>query len=302
MSIRALVVAAVAAALVLPAALAPAGSGPRTIASWSNARTDFPFSTSVRYADARAAIAGAFGGATFLTIDELVPCRLDGVDLLVLDTIGGTELSTDEQTALGAWVDGGGTLLLHAWSTLDPTSAASHLAPFGLEPLAVQNDGSILTHEVLAVADPVLDGPFGLVETFANRFETHLAGFDDSDALVLAADDVGPVLALVPRSPDRLGRVLVFCNFHAFGDPESWQGGLIDAADNLPLLLNLVQTASSSCHADLDDDGAVGTGDLLALLAGWGDGCGCCPADLDLDGNVGTTDLLSMLEAWGACR
>jgi hypothetical protein len=55
--------------------------------------------------------------------------------------------------------------------------------------------------------------------------------------------------------------------------------------------------------ADLDRDGRVSTGDLLALLAAWGpcpDPCPpSCAADLDEDCVVGTGDLLLLLEAWG---
>ena len=46
-----------------------------------------------------------------------------------------------------------------------------------------------------------------------------------------------------------------------------------------------------------DGDGAVGTVDLLGLLAQWG-GPGACDFD---GGGTGTTDLLEMLANWGAC-
>jgi len=57
------------------------------------------------------------------------------------------------------------------------------------------------------------------------------------------------------------------------------------------------------CLADLDADGAVGSGDLGALLAAWG-ACplsAACPANLDGDGDVDSADLGVMLAAWGAC-
>jgi hypothetical protein len=54
------------------------------------------------------------------------------------------------------------------------------------------------------------------------------------------------------------------------------------------------------CPWDLDASGAVGTSDLLALLAAWGtDPSG--PPDFDGDGNVGTSDLLELLGNWGPC-
>ena len=60
-----------------------------------------------------------------------------------------------------------------------------------------------------------------------------------------------------------------------------------------------VVVGGAACPADISGDGHVGTEDLLALLAGWGDGGG--PADLDGDGTVGTGDLLILLSEWGAC-
>lgn len=54
------------------------------------------------------------------------------------------------------------------------------------------------------------------------------------------------------------------------------------------------------CPADLDDDGSVGTSDLLELLSAWGSKPHG-PPDLDDDGIVGTGDLLVLLANWGPC-
>ena len=54
------------------------------------------------------------------------------------------------------------------------------------------------------------------------------------------------------------------------------------------------------CPADLDGDGSVGAGDLLALLASWGP-CEGCAADFNADGEVGAADLLILLASWGPC-
>ena len=51
--------------------------------------------------------------------------------------------------------------------------------------------------------------------------------------------------------------------------------------------------------ADLDNDGIVGTTDLLALLAAWG-GCAGCPEDMNGDGTVDVQDLLYVLGNWGS--
>ena len=55
----------------------------------------------------------------------------------------------------------------------------------------------------------------------------------------------------------------------------------------------------AACPADLDGDSVVGSGDLAALLAAWGQSDH--PADLDSDNTVGSGDLAAMLAAWGAC-
>ena len=53
------------------------------------------------------------------------------------------------------------------------------------------------------------------------------------------------------------------------------------------------------CPADLDDDGESGLGDLLVVLARWGDADD--PADLSGNGIVDCADLVAVLTAWGPC-
>lgn len=55
------------------------------------------------------------------------------------------------------------------------------------------------------------------------------------------------------------------------------------------------------CPADVDGDGAVGTSDLLMVLAQWGTCASDCAADANGDGAVDTTDLLAVLGGWGPC-
>jgi hypothetical protein len=68
--------------------------------------------------------------------------------------------------------------------------------------------------------------------------------------------------------------------------------------ENVTVLLNLCM--AEACPWDLNDDGVVGIGDLLALLAAWGTNPGG-PPDFDGDGTVGIFDLLELLANWGAC-
>ena len=61
----------------------------------------------------------------------------------------------------------------------------------------------------------------------------------------------------------------------------------------------LLRANASACPADLDGSGAVDFGDVLAVLAAWGNKGG--PEDLDESGFVDFADLLIVLAAWGAC-
>jgi hypothetical protein len=55
------------------------------------------------------------------------------------------------------------------------------------------------------------------------------------------------------------------------------------------------------CQGDLNGDGVVDGGDLLMLLAAWGEAPGH-PADFNGDGVVDGGDLLILLAAWGPCK
>ncbi|NNF44845.1 MAG: VCBS repeat-containing protein [Phycisphaerales bacterium] len=62
--------------------------------------------------------------------------------------------------------------------------------------------------------------------------------------------------------------------------------------------------APAACVGDINGNRMVDFGDLLLVLARWGDcdQCVACTADLDGDGTVGFIDLLSLLAAWGPCQ
>ena len=55
----------------------------------------------------------------------------------------------------------------------------------------------------------------------------------------------------------------------------------------------------AACDADLDGSGGVDFGDILAILAAWGNAGG--PEDLDDSGFVDFGDLLIVLNGWGPC-
>lgn len=76
--------------------------------------------------------------------------------------------------------------------------------------------------------------------------------------------------------------------FNTLADQDSNNNGIPDACE--------------IGFADLNDDGVVGTSDLLILLGFWGPCPGEpveCLGDLNADQNVGTADLLILLNNWG---
>jgi hypothetical protein len=76
---------------------------------------------------------------------------------------------------------------------------------------------------------------------------------------------------------------------------------LFAMVDDIPSVARIVNVGPRL--GDLDGNGTVGTGDLLAMLAAWGpcpDPCPpSCSADLDANCSVGTADLLILLANWG---
>ena len=66
------------------------------------------------------------------------------------------------------------------------------------------------------------------------------------------------------------------------------------------LLVDCDGVGFPDCPWDLDGDGVVGIGDLLALLGAWGTNPGG-PPDFNGDGTVGIFDFLALLANWGPC-
>lgn len=123
----------------------------------------------------------------------------------------------------------------------------------------------------------------------ASSTATELHGFLWRDGEMVDINAAAPELPLnfVGRGINDDGRII---------------GSAFDPADLRAhaYLLEPLNDGGDECVADLDDDGAVGTSDLLALLGAWGTNPKGAP-DLDGDGVVGTPDLLLLLGAWGPC-
>lgn len=54
-----------------------------------------------------------------------------------------------------------------------------------------------------------------------------------------------------------------------------------------------------NCPEDIDGDGSVAVGDLLAIISAWG--TNDPSADVNNDGVVDVSDLLTVVASWGPC-
>jgi len=101
--------------------------------------------------------------------------------------------------------------------------------------------------------------------------------------------------------PDRLFRgVHDIAVFDIDGD--CWLDLVVGRCGGITVWINQhIGSPCDSCIGDLDGDGSITYGDLLAVLSAWGNKSGD-PADLDSNGIVGTSDLLIILANWGVCE
>lgn len=187
-----------------------------------------------------------------------------------------------------------GNTTLARLSTADETAEVRnnvvHVTAPGDRLAMLNGDGTmLLAHNWLTAGWVDAHGTAGTVIEGAGQLVGAAPGFRD-----LAAQDFVPlpgsplVNTAGPPHPDTetLDRSY---QFHRRSQPRPALDGTLDRG-----------AFESREPADLDGDGEVGLGDLLALLADWGP----CPlppascADVDGDGAIGIADLLELLAAW----
>ncbi|MEE8155109.1 MAG: FG-GAP-like repeat-containing protein [Phycisphaerales bacterium] len=115
----------------------------------------------------------------------------------------------------------------------------------------------------------------------------------------------GAFMSIVLNGPDDYllellndgGGVVGSSNRGGLGVEEAMQvNGLL--AGNYTIRITVLEAGPNDSIFDLDDDGTVGSTDLLALLRAWGENPGHA-ADFNGDGVVGSVDLLLLLFNWG---
>ncbi len=161
-------------------------------------------------------------------------------------------------------------------------------------------DGALLRTVVGLKSDQYAQQIIGLGDITADGVPEYALGVEDADHVEIYSGRTGALLRTYvaadvdDRFPSQVTAVDV-----------SGDGLLdlvvvaIDAGENEEGLVYVFETPAGGLSepVDLDQDGLVGTGDLLLLLGAWGTRDPC--ADLDASGLVDGNDLLILLGAWG---
>jgi len=165
----------------------------------------------------------------------------------LLDTFTGP-LAESEQSALGAWLSGGGTLIVTA-DIFPPTAYESFTASYGVTGYVDAGGSSPAT---VVAMHPITAGVTHIA------FETNVSFTYPASALLLAEADAQPFgVVMEPATGfDAGGRILVWGDHNAFTD------AYIDSDDNTTLAKNVAAWASKGCTTDADcevDDPCGGT-------------------------------------------
>jgi predicted outer membrane repeat protein len=197
-----------------------------------------------------------------------------------------SDLNNDNFDDLVTVNNGGGTIsILKAdGSTFESPSTI----PVGTSPEAIvmndlDNDGD---------DDIVLS----VIGTTSLQRELLIARNDTSDPATIVLTDIG--------TPQVSGYVPTYVSTGDF-DANGYED-LVSITEVVPLtghvspaVTVMLNTTSTICPADFDDDGSVAVSDLLQLIAAWGATGG--QEDLDGNGTVNVADLLVLIASWGPC-
>ncbi len=154
-------------------------------------------------------------GDSIQTISSITASNLQGVDVfytsLLSTSTGG--LSVSEQSALVAWVNGGGTLFTAGdvlnWQAVFNT----FLNPFGINMSTDATPYSVGSGTIVDTSNPIINGPNGLVTSF----DYATSGVYDAGAYnTFATDSIGN--AILIQQAFGLGQVVAIGDHNLFTD------------------------------------------------------------------------------------
>lgn len=196
------------------------------VVTWGETRSKASLSSDA-FDQARAELAQALPLHRVREVDVLGKAELASASFAFLDA-GVQPLTSEEREALQAFVTDGGVVLAQMMGP----AAGSMGKSFGVDVVEKYSDEQPVEH---SVDSEFLDGLFGEVSTFKNRYEGHLVVSEGSKILV--EDSLGPTMAV---SKAGSGTAVFYTNYFAFADADFSVGGLLEAdTDNARLLANL---------------------------------------------------------------
>ena len=216
---------------------------------------------------------------------------LSGADVVYISPSvdGNLVLTDDEIDALTAYAVGGGRIIAIG----DHTIFAEDIGPFAASFDVFYGDGFLSGVIPAVIHDPsnvLFDGGAGIVNGFNSAGANNdLRSTNDDFEVIADWTDGPPAVGFLPIGK---GEIVFLSDFNTFDDD------MIAMLDNNVFWQNLF-LRPVACPEDLDGNGAVDFGDILAVLSAWGNKGG--PEDLDGSGTVDFGDLLAVLAAWGPC-
>jgi hypothetical protein len=188
-----------------------------------------------------------FPGTTFRFTKQLSNRFFGGLDVVVLGvSFGGTtpitSLTANEQTALLAFVQGGGTAIVLTDNNLQFSAASnSMLAPFGMHANGVLDNAQ--TANFLDVTDPIKKGPFGNAAQLDYSWPGWFDTLGGSTELADLAGNNMPALAYFPAGTiSTSSGAAVF-----FSDSSSLLDTLLTRNDRIATLNAIALACGSNC-------------------------------------------------------
>ena len=248
----------------------------------------------------------------------------DGTQVILSDSlegdVSGWEVSSDPSLVSGAWERADPNATFVAGEMAAPEDDATP-GPGNVRAFVTENCEGMECDA--AGATDVDGGPTFLISpildlagveariSFARWFFNNDTGSDDEDLLRVSVTNGGAWVDIPALETNGTGGVWESVSFivsdHVtpnanvrvrFATEDTPNNSITEAGIDDLLVEELV--CGPACPWDLDGGGAVGTADLLSLLAAWGTDPGG-PPDFDGNGVVNTGDLLDLLAHWGPC-
>jgi hypothetical protein len=204
------------------------------------------------FSQARDALLATFPGSRLVSFSELTAAALAGIDVLVISSVTAdaahfAPLSFEEQTALVAFVKGGGCYVALPDNDMfggpdTPAANASLISPFNTTIGGLMNGLTSATLSPTAGTHPVVIGPFAHLLMFSQNYPGAFTSVGP-DATVLATNPLGPALAVMDRGSASAGAgsVVMFSDVNSFSDSPG--SGLFP--ENRSLFLNTMAHCGS---------------------------------------------------------